>query len=71
MKERARIQMIGDTAAAGHVVGVAMDRNDEAKIVRYIEWITRDFPTVRVIDRTDGGAALGVVIVRFGPKPNS
>lgn len=65
LPEDERIRIIGEAAEAGNVVGVALE-NDEAKIRRYIEKVTKRFPTVRHV-ATDPGIVPGTVLVRFGP----
>lgn len=67
--EDQRIACIGEAAAGGQIIGVALEKNEREKIARYIRKITERFPTVRYIDRSDGPVA-GVVTLRFGPRPS-
>lgn len=70
LPEDKRIQMIGDMAI-GKVVGIMLEKNEPAKIARYIEKVTKRFPEVRHIDTTDVPDTKDlVVMVRFGPKGN-
>jgi hypothetical protein len=61
-----RIAAIGE-AAKRSLVGVMLERDEPAKVARYIRKVTERFPGVRLIDQTDGPTPL-VVTLRFGPK---
>lgn len=69
LSEDNRIDLVGE-AAAGAIVGVILEREDSAKIERYIAKVTGRYPRVRLIDRVDGPTSLAVTL-RFGPKVTS
>jgi hypothetical protein len=70
LPEDKRIQLIGDIACT-KVTGVMLEKNELAKIARYIEKVTKRFPEVRHIDTTDVPDTKNlIVMVRFGPKGN-
>lgn len=48
-----RIAAIGE-AAKRSLVGVMLERDEPAKVTRYIRKVTERFPGVRLIDQTDG-----------------
>lgn len=66
--EDRRIQIIGETAAAGRIVGVCLEREAQ-KIERYVRKITERYPTVVELSRTDGPVE-GVITIKFGPRPS-
>lgn len=67
--EDQRIACIGEAAASGQIIGVALEKNEREKHERYIRKITERFPTVVLLDRHDGPVA-GVITLRFGPRPS-
>ncbi len=64
LPEDDRIALIARTAAAGNVVGVALE-DDDAKIARYESKLRAD--GARIIDRKPGLVA-GTILLRVGPK---
>ena len=69
LPEDERIRLIGEAAASGQIVGVLLEKDEPEKIERYIRKIKQRFPTVTLLDRTDGPTP-SVVTLRFGPKPS-
>ena len=63
LPERARIDVIGRTAADGHIVGFVVE--DEAKADRYVEQLLERFK-VRIVDRVPGPVP-NTILVRVGP----
>lgn len=69
--EDKRIEMIGGMAT-DKVVGVMLEKNEPAKIARYIKKVTTRFPKVRHIDTSDVPDTKDlIVLVRFGPKADA
>ena len=68
LPEDDRIALIGE-AARQNIVGVCLEKNDPAKIARYIQKVTDRYPDVKLLDQFDGPTYL-VKTLRFGPKPN-
>lgn len=66
--EDTRIRIIGETAAAGKIVGVCLEKDRPEKVERYVRKITERYPTVVELSRVDGPIA-GVITIKFGPKP--
>ena len=64
LPEDERIRIAAETAAHGHVVGVAVDDEPE-KVARYVQKLLAH--GVRVLDQTPGPAK-GCVLIRIGPK---
>lgn len=62
--ENKRIEMIGQAAQKGRIVGVLID-DDAKKIQRYTDKIKQKFPRVVVIDMKE--FTKGVMLVRYGP----
>ena len=69
LPEDERIRLIGEKAAT-QLVGVLLEKDEPAKIARYIEKVQARFKNVRHIDTTDGPTSL-VVTLRFGPTKAS
>ncbi|HEX5461859.1 MAG TPA: hypothetical protein VFX20_17985 [Steroidobacteraceae bacterium] len=67
--EDRRIQIIGETAAAGRIVGVCLEKDQAEKIARYVRKITERYPTVVELSRVDGPVE-NVITLRFGPRPS-
>ena len=68
LSEDERIKVVGEVAVT-NITGIMLEKNEPKKIKRYIEKITKRFPTVRYIDTTDVPNTRNlVVLVRFGPK---
>lgn len=67
--EDTRIRIIGETAAAGKVVGVCLERDLPEKVARYVRKITERYPTVVELSRSDGPVE-GVITIKFGPRPS-
>jgi hypothetical protein len=67
MSEDDRIRVIGETAAAGNMIGVALEK-DEAKIARYIRKVTTRHPNVVLVKRAPGLTS-ATVLLQFGPRP--
>lgn len=65
LEEDERIELIAETALCGHVVGVAIDDEDE-KVLRYREKI--EAKGVRIIDERPG--IDGIRMIRVGPPAN-
>ena len=68
-EEDKRIQIIGETAAAGRIAGVCLEKDMAEKIERYVRKITERYPTVVEISRVDGPVD-GVITLKFGPRPS-
>lgn len=69
--EDERIEMIG-SMAADKVVGVMLEKNEPAKIARYINKVTARYPKVRHISTTDVPDTKNIIMmVRFGPKADA
>lgn len=64
LPEDERIRIAAETAACGHVVGVAVDDEPE-KVARYVRKLRAQ--GVRVLDQTPGPVN-GCVLIRIGPK---
>lgn len=67
--EDRRIQIIGETATAGRIVGVCLEKDLTDKVERYVRKITERYPTVVELSRTEDPVE-GVITVRFGPRPS-
>ncbi len=65
LHEDDRIKLIGETALAGNIIGVAID-DDRVKIKRYIKKLKKRFPTVRHL-ATKPGIVPGTRLLQFGP----
>lgn len=66
LPEDERIQIIGESAMAGNIIGIAID-DDDRKVRRYLKKLLKRFPGIRHID-TKPGIVPGTVIVRVGPE---
>lgn len=66
LPEDERIQIIGESAMAGNIIGIAID-DDDRKVRRYLKKLLKRFPGIRHID-TIPGIVPGTVIVRVGPE---
>lgn len=70
MPEDERIRYIGEIATS-KITAVMLEKNEPAKIKRYIDKVTKRFSRVRHIDTKDVPETENlVVMVRFGPKGN-
>lgn len=68
MPENERIRLIGHVVVAhGQTVGVCVD-DKKGTPERYIEKITKQFPTVVLLERFNGPVK-HVVTLKFGPRP--
>lgn len=67
MHEDDRIELIGEVAASGRVVGVFLEKNEPEKIARYIKKVTERFPHVVLLDQMDGPTKSAVTL-RFGSR---
>ena len=67
--EDERITAIGKSAMTGLTVGVCLEKNEPAKIARYIRKVTTRYPEIAVLEQADGPIA-NVVTVKFGRKPH-
>lgn len=65
LSEDERVRVIGETASEGKSVGVMFERDQPAKVERYIQKVIVRYPTVCVLERIDGPAA-HLVTVKFG-----
>jgi hypothetical protein len=70
VQEDQRIQTIGERAAAGNVVGCMLERDDHAKVERYVEKIRKRFPSVRLIEKTPNKGGK-LMVLKFGPATNA
>lgn len=69
LTEDERIAVIGRAATGGQSVGVCLEKDEPAKIERYIEKVTKRYPEVAVLSRIDGPVP-SVVTIKFGRKPH-
>lgn len=69
LPEDDRINMIGSIAETA-VVGCMVDADDPVKRQRYIDKISKRFPKVRLISKTENGSGK-LTILKFGPNPNA
>lgn len=68
LPEDDRIELIGETAAAGALVGVIVE--DDAKADRYVKKLTERFiGRVRIVDRMKGPVK-NTILIRVGPQGN-
>jgi hypothetical protein len=69
LAEDERIKAIGESAMTGLTVGVCLEKNEPAKVARYIRKVTTRYPQIGVLEQCDGPVA-NVVTVKFGRKPH-
>ena len=67
--EDTRIRIIGETAMAGKIVGVCLEKDQTEKVARYVRKVTERYPSVVELSRVEGPVA-GVVTIKFGPRPS-
>jgi hypothetical protein len=63
--EDERIRIIGERATEGSIVGVVLEKDEPAKVERYIQKVLDRYPAVCVIARNDGPTPR-VVTIKFG-----
>lgn len=69
LAEDTRIEVIGRALMTGRSVGVCLEKDEPAKIERYIRKVTERYPGIVVLERFAGPTPL-VITVKFGRKPN-
>lgn len=69
MSEDSRIEVIGKAVEAGQTVAVVLERDNAAKIERYIRKVLSRYPVAAVLKRFNGPTSKAIT-VKFGPKPN-
>lgn len=70
LSEDSRIEAIGKTAMSGKTVGVALEKNQPAKVARYIRKVTERYPDIVVLERIQAADTPLVVYIKFGRRPH-